>query len=54
MIFIHERDSPDCNDKPCKCKVGYSGNDCNYCAQGFYLSSSVNGENTCKGNIFNC
>ena len=40
-----------CNDDgSCKCSDGYSGDDCNTCDSGYYVSATVNGENTCTGN----
>ena len=39
-----------CNlDGSCKCKAGYSGNDCNTCEVGYYVSATVNGDNSCTG-----
>ena len=37
-----------CNDDgTCKCSIGYTGDDCNICDAGYYVSANVNGENTC-------
>ena len=44
-------DNKCCNDDgSCKCSEGYSGDDCNICDSGYYVSDTVNGENTCTGN----
>ena len=43
-------DNKCCNeDGSCKCIVGYSGNDCNACDIGYYVSATFFDENTCSG-----
>ena len=43
-------DNKCCNDDgSCKCSEGYSGDDCNICDSGYYVSATINGENTCTG-----
>ena len=43
-------DNKCCNDDgTCKCTIGYSGNDCNSCDIGYYVSDTVNNENNCTG-----
>ena len=38
-----------CNDdNTCKCKIGYIGNDCNECDNGYIVSNITNGEKTCS------
>ena len=42
-------DNKCCNDDgTCKCNIGYSGNDCNTCDTGYYVSDTVQSENTCN------
>ena len=35
------------NDGSCNCLIGYSGDNCNTCSEGYEASSSENGQNTC-------
>ena len=37
------------DDGSCNCAAGYSGNDCNSCDTGYYVSDTVSNENTCTG-----
>ena len=48
-MYIYQRDSSGCNDGDCTCKLGYSGNDCNSCEEGFFIASVEDGENNCTG-----
>ena len=56
MLGSTTADYSDCVDKccneggSCTCIMGYSGSDCNDCIVGhYYVSATVNGENTCTG-----
>ena len=45
-------DNKCCNDDgTCKCITGYSGNDCNTCDTGYYISATSSSENTCTGKL---
>ena len=48
--YIHQRGIGTCNAGLCTCTDGYTGNDCNSCQTGFYVSSVDSGESTCTGN----
>ena len=36
-------------DGSCNCTIGYSGYDCNNCADGYYMTDLVNGKVNCSG-----
>ena len=47
-MYIYERDNSACNTDSCTCSAGYSGNDCNMCDNGYVVTATENGENTCE------
>ena len=43
----------DAQNGSCQCKEGYSGNHCDACDTGFYVSgTNTNGENICTGQLW--
>ena len=39
-----------CNDDgSCKCKIGYTGSQCNECDNGYYATNITDGEKSCSG-----
>ena len=47
-LYIFQRDNSACNNDSCTCTSGYSGNDCNVCDNGYIVTGTENGENTCQ------
>ena len=52
LLFIHQTQNNACSNDSCTCLTGYDGADCNSCKNGYYVSSTIDEENTCEqGNI---
>ena len=52
LLFIHQRQNNACSNDSCTCLTGYDGADCNSCKSGYYITSTIDEENTCEqGNI---
>ena len=48
LSFIHQRQNNACSNDSCTCLTGYDGADCNSCKNGYYISSTIDEENTCE------
>ena len=47
-LYIYQQDNATCNNDSCTCNSGYSGSDCNLCDNGYMVTATENGENTCE------
>ena len=48
VLFIFQKNNNACNNNSCTCLLGYQGNDCNTCIDGYIVTSSNDGENVCE------